>query len=796
MNPIKTAFILLFVLVHSSIFGLPTSFEIKGTISDSATKQNLQYVNITLLNQADLKFVTGTVTEANGKFRITNVVNGEYVLTISFIGYTKKEIKISNINQVIDLGIILLQSSETNLKEVTITGKKIQTTVEFEKKVFSIGDIPNSQNITAIEALRNISLLRIDINDNISLPGVSEIVVLIDGKQTSMNYDAILKQLPANTIDKIEVISTPSARFDSEGNYAIINVIFKKKLLNSLNGNLRTSLSCLGNEFYGGGSFLLNHSLKNTTIFWGLNYHNAKSKTDYNLIRETQNYVSFNESSVEKENSISRYAQFIIDHSFKKFGSLSLSTFAALPDENNFTNAQYSDFTAAEKKYYYNIYTQKSGGYFQSVSADYQKIFNDKGQQLNISFVYSYSDRYNKENNEGFLCNSNWNILSNLNIEKRSSSPFKSEKIFLNFNYLHPLKNSKVELGCKYLYRPKHVNYNFDTLDNETNNWMRDFSISNDLNIKRDITSGYINYSFKLFKINIKTGVRTEISNRLINQSITDYNENLHQVDWFPFISISGKIFHTDVLQFSFRKSYSQPEEYMINPLPVYLRDYNVSKGNPDLRPEFYNSTSIYYNREKEKYSIDFTLFYRETINPFTSKRIINGNNITETYTNAKKYSSLGIEINSNITIFKWLSIVPNLSLYQYQIEGGSIESMIPDNTFMKSVGLTTYLRFKNLRINLFSDLTDKKYYASYVSKAHYDIGLSAQYTFLQNKATIRLVAYSFIQNHYSSYSTIENLDLKSNSLFYPSIKFEFVYKINNYKSPENFPDSDINNSN
>jgi len=281
-------FLLLFTTNISAQRKRPIN-SIQGTILDANAKAPLKYSNIVLFNQKDSTQVDGTVTNESGKFKFSKIRKGNYYLKISFIGYTSKivdEIEIVR-NTKVDIGEVLLDAELFNTDDIIVTGVKAPITYELDKKVINVSEMITSASGNAVNILENVPSVTVDIEGNVSLRGSTKFTVLVDGRQSILENSEALQQIPTSSIESLEIITNPSAKYNPEGTAGIINVKIKKNKLNGMSG-VTTLNYGLNNKY--GGELLLGYRASGYNAVLGLDYNNR----NFEMENDTENWTSIN----------------------------------------------------------------------------------------------------------------------------------------------------------------------------------------------------------------------------------------------------------------------------------------------------------------------------------------------------------------------------------------------------------------------------------------------------------------------------------------------------------------------
>jgi hypothetical protein len=528
---------------------------IKGMLVDSVSKAPLDFATLFLTDAETAKAFKTTLTKNDGSFEIEAPVNRKYDLSFVFIGYRSKTIRISfsadERSAVVDLGKIALSPANDQLKEVSVTGFRPLLTKEIDRISFDVQADPESKSSDVLEMLRKVPMITVDGNNQIQLKGSSNYQVFINGKPSALmanNPSDVLSELPAASIQKIEVITVPPSKYDAEGLTGIINIITVKKDNDGFNGSVFTRY----NSIYGErGSLMLN--IKEGKIgfntFFGLG-HQPSVITQAGSQLSTFSPVI---NSLQQGENVNGGA-FNNGHTQLSYEPDSLNLLTVLIDFNNRnfiqnTFRQSQSFAMADsltQSYQLNDIGQREFGAF-NLGANYQvKFKQDKDELLTLSYQYASANNYQTNNIatiEGFN-------YSNNNYDQQNSTGFKEQTFQVDF--LKPVKKLIIEAGAKTILRNNNSYFEEENLDRLTGGYIPDTALTNKFNYHQDVFSIYNSYQFTFPEWTVKGGLRAE------NTSITgDYSDENsftghHYFNLIPAISIQRSLAGTGSLTLGF----------------------------------------------------------------------------------------------------------------------------------------------------------------------------------------------------------------------------------------------------
>lgn len=663
---------------------------ISGIVQDAITNEPLPSASIFVLNSKDSSIITGGKSNLKGKFSITNLKDGQYFLKISYIGYDDSQLiqfEIKNDNPA-DLGAIALSPTSTELAEIQIVADKPIIELSSGKKIFNVDKNLISTGGTALDIMKNIPSIDIDNDGNVLFRGSSNIKILIDGKTSSLfqSENSGLEKIPADMIEKIEIITNPSSRYDAEGVAGIINIILKKNLNSGFNSIF--SLNAGTKDKYG-ASLNLDYDLDNFKLSGGYDFKSEISTMDLSIIRE------INESDINSANNSNQ-----INNRRRKYYNHSVRTAVSyIPDKSTSYSissllfANDSKFTEFSNYNFFNKYgtieTIRMGDYKSStpefnidLSASFNKQFSTDGNLLTVNVIYSKSEEkentllaYNSLNPSYVIIDSSFRQNTEY-LEKYSNGYL--EIIFQN-NFLY----FNLESGFKSSFRSNDGNYLYSVFDPTSSQWLDPYKVSNHFLYDEFIHAAFLILSRNIFDLHIELGLRVEHSTINTAQLTSGQKYSNIYMDFFPSISISRKFSPKDELSLNYSRRISRPYLHFLNPY-VDMRDpYNIRYGNPDLLPEYIDSYEINYLTLINKLSLISTLYYRNTNQSMSRYLKLEENNaIGMTFVNIDRDYKIGMELGLSGELFPWWNINANFSYYYAKFDGGEKFSNITNENF------------------------------------------------------------------------------------------------------------------
>lgn len=684
-----------------------TEGKISGIIIDEKTKQPIEYAAVSLLNKKDEQVINGTVTDSKGQFLLEKISPGFYKLKISFIGYETKFIDSIRINPKTpsaDLGKISVSVTELTTEDILVEDEKPEFETKIDRKVFNVQKNIISQGGTALDVLQNIPTVNVDIDGNISLRGSSNITILIDGKPSGLGTASKLQQIPASSIESVELITNPSAKFNPEGMSGIINIILKKNTMSET-----SALFMLGvgtRDKYNAG---LNLNYKRNG--WLLNgvYSYRKGRTPWDGTNLRQNFsedssYSLNQFMNSWMNMEMHLGKMGIEYLLDKYNSFSITSTLNIMGNSSWENIFFNELHASGVLT--NTYNRITNGTRNSINLDgnlnYLHKFSKPGHTLTADFNISTS-----EDKDSALYSQEAGITTTSELQKTNSTGKNIIAIFQS-DYTHPFsKDFKIETGYKYSLNHTDDDYIFQNYIDSLQLWETDPGVTNRFKYKEQTHAFYATYSRAINNLGFQIGLRLEqtFMNSELVTTTNKYDRNYFS--FFPSIHISQKFPDLHEVQLSYSRRIKRPRYHELNPFTEYSDPLNVRTGNPDLKPEYINSFELGYSKFWEDVTIITTAYYRYNTDVIYRYRTVDtaGKSVTS-FTNISNTSSYGFEIISKLKLFEIMSITANTDIYQIALDASNLNTEQPKKdkfnyNFRASFDITPIKDVKDFQIQL-----------------------------------------------------------------------------------------------
>ncbi len=648
---------------------------VTGTIIDAATRQAVPYATVVLLNPAG-KAVDGSSADDNGKFSIPRVAAGTYTVQISFIGYKGAEragVVITEAGNTVALGPVALESAAQKLGEVVVEGQRSLVEEKVDRIVYNAEKDETTRGGDATDVLRRVPLLSVDLDGNVSLRGSQNIRVLINNRPSTIAANSIadaLKQIPADQIKSVEVITSPSAKYDAEGSGGIINIVTKQNNLQGftldargsvglrtadlgLNGSYRVGKMGFSLGGNGRGQYNTPGRFSNTQntfapdadrTFVGQSTQSARTRNNRQVGRYTLGW----DYDINKHNFLSASAQLGIGNG--------VSYQDGLLSESYRLNAATGDFPLSARSLRDARTVDLSNTL--DLNLNYTRTFDGAPQrEFSVLTLYSRNNRTNDFTND---------IREDLNPRAigriRNENDSYNQEVTVQADYQTPItKTQLVEVGVKDIMR--RVNSEYTTLVNGVPTVGR--NLSNTFTYDQNVAATYVSYTVGFFKnYTLKAGTRYEYTTISADFRTAEALGIPSYGVMVPSVNLSRKLAKGNVLKAAYNRRIQRPSLQFLNPNRQAANPLNVSQGNPELRPEYTNNFELGYSTFIKQTSLTFSTFVRNTTGSIQPVRTVSGDTINTNFQNIGQENAYGGSVFANVNINNKLTLNGGTDFY------------------------------------------------------------------------------------------------------------------------------------
>ncbi len=657
---------------------------VSGKVIDNESKLSLEYATI-IFTPVNGNAITGGITNNKGEFNIS-VAKGIYDISVEFISFKTKSFKRRSLTDNTNLGTIILEFNAETLDEIEIIAEKSTVEIRLDKKIYNVGKDMTVKGGTASDVLDNIPSVTVDVEGNVSLRGNENVRILVDGKPSGLvglsGTDA-LRQLPAEAIEKVEVITSPSARYDAEGTAGILNIILRKGKARGFNGSITTTSGTPDNF---GISTNLNYRTKKVNLFTntGYNYRNAPgnsyNKTTYfndiGKIESFKNEDRFYDRMNNRFNTRFGLEYYISD----KSSIVGTILFRKSDGEDTATNRSKTlDMTQTLIRTNERLELEEEKDETIEYALNFTQNFKTDGHIITLDFQYGKST----EDNKAFLTDFDTYPSFIENNPERNSTDEESENLLIKGDYVLPIgEKAQFALGFKIDLDDLYSDYLVEEFKN--NQFVNNTTFSNTLDFQQNIYALYSQFGKKINKFSYLLGLRIENTDIKINlKGSDDINDdeinNKKYTELFPTLNLGLEFSESESLTLGYSRRLRRPRHWFLNPFESRLSETYIRKGNVDLDPTYTNSFDFGYLKRWEKFILNSSIYFQHSINNFEFIQIEevrkdkDGNDLKVIIgqpINLSQKDRYGFEFTANYTPFKWWKISNSFNFFKSVTKG------------------------------------------------------------------------------------------------------------------------------
>ena len=685
----RRALILMSFLIMGTI-SWAQQYEISGKVIDRSQDFPLEYATITVNESGTEETVEGGVTDVDGKFSL-EVPAGSYDIKVEYISFKPRTYKNVQINSDKDLGTIGLKFKASDLDEVVVEAKTTELDVRLDKKIYNIGKDLTTSGATVSDALANVPSIAVDVDGAISLRGNDNVRILINGKPSAIaGYGStdVFRQLPADAIEKVEVITSPSARYDAAGTAGIINIVLKREKTLGLNGSIRANI---GDPLNNGISINANARTDKFNFFTTLGYSRRKppgnatfenfftsDSASFDRIKEKRDY------NRDRENfNFNGGATYFINDStevtLSYFGRVGDDTDRTFNSTNRFIDGNLDSETLRIED---EIEEEES----HQVSFNFEKRYDDEGHKLTADAQYSIDDETATTLIEENELQPDEELIAQDDIVEVNDE----RDILLQADYVRPMGEAQFEAGIRGSYENEVTDFRLKTL-NENGELALDEDISNIFDYDENVTAAYLQYGDKFGKFSFLAGLRFEHTQLKGKTTPIGDNSNLQEIlgddidlnfdnnfaNFFPTLNLTYELREDENMTLGYNRRINRPRGWFVNPFPSRSSRTSIFQGNPSLQPAFADAVDLGYLRKWEKYTFTGSVYYQretesfERIQEDTGQTTVDGIPIIQSIPiNLSTNERYGAEVGLISNPTEWLRVNGSVNYFKFISEG------------------------------------------------------------------------------------------------------------------------------
>ncbi len=751
-------FIIFFLLCLCAYTGWAQGI-VKGKILDRQKSEPLGFVNIKVTEQGSDKFAGGGITDAGGNFNVTGLKDGKYTLTLTFMGYkdVTRQFEITPAKREVQFKLLYMAEDAKQLNEVTVTGQRATMKLEVDRKSFDVGQLISNAGQSASDVLDNVPSIEVDNDGNVSLRGNSSVEVWINGKAsglTSDNRAQILQQLPAESIDRVEVIDNPSAKFSAEGSAGIINIVLKKDRKAGYYGSVQA-----GGDTRGGAntSFNVNYNSRLIDSYLNIGYRHRANTGHMESQQTSDKYnQTYDSDSKQRGNNFFTRAGVTLHATTKDDFSLSGMLMHGGGNSHSYTPYIYTAVANGLNNYQLDrLNRSRTGMNMRYGEFNYRHSFNDKHF---IDFTTDLSSW--KMNNDNWYQDST--VIANVD-DATYSYQYRPQHINnhrkeLKLEYENQVtKNFKIEAGYNGNFSRENTPQEsyMDNTSFDGTNASEDKLFFNRFIYKQDLHAFYTTLSYKFGALSLMGGLRGEYW-RVNTESYTweqEHDASLREQPFkkdyfqlFPSVFMSWQMTETQQLQLNYTRRLRRPWGGQLNSFRDTRDATTVSFGNPYLTPEFSNSFSLNYLKQWNDHSLLVSAYYRPTTDVIQRISYKNQEDglFYQTSMNVAKSVSTGLEMTVKNKLWRILDLTTSANAYYYRLNGfsydidGQTVTGNSDHNFTWNARMTASLILPyDISIQSTGRYTARQVITQGYRKANYSIDFGARKNFFNKLFTL-----------------------------------------------------------
>lgn len=739
-----------------------------GKIVEGPSQAGVAFATVALLAPRDSSLANGAVADENGLFTIANVTPGSYILRVTNMGYQtlfQPNIKVAAEVGLVDLGNITVVPEAQKLAEVIVKGEKTMIVDDIDKKIVNIGKdmLATSNNVS--DLLEKVPAVSLDENGNPQVRGKGNVVVLIDGKPSNLygsDLPTILQSFPANLIERIDVMTTPSAKYEGEGASGVIDIITKKTKIRGMNGGARLSIgnrnnnAASGNLSYKAGKFGLNASLSGQTraMTW------ERTLNRNNFITEPTSLLQQDGTGGNKgKNTFGRVG---VNYDFNERNSLEAGVNYSRDNNRNYSNIlnETSLSTGLVTEQFRRLNNSKGNGNNVNFNLDYRHKFAEKDHQLNFNSSYSIGG----SDGESYFAQES--TIDSLIRNQQNLRDNNRHSLFLNADYTWPITpKATLEAGLRSRTSANDNVNAFYNLDRETNAYVFDNNISNVFGYKDATYTGFMTFSQKTDDWGIRAGLRVTDYNQNIDQVSRNQEFSVHFLTLVPSLALTRKLGESSQVKLNYSRRVQRPEADWLNPFTDVSDPRNIRTGNPNLRPEFTHKAEMGYSNYEANGGWGPSLFMDYSNNAITQIRTVDEAGVSLTrYDNVGREFSYGFETDFTQKLFGDVLKI-NGSGRVFRSEVVSAMAAIDNRTWSYSGNLNAFITLPaDFRASAYVNYEGPRAIAQGTRDGVFIANMGIRKDLLEKKATVSFnVQDIFLSRNYKSQLNTQTYSQNSN---------------------------------
>lgn len=767
---------------------------ILGIAKDLKTGEPVAYATAALYKAGSDVSFAGAVADGKGVFFITVSSTGTFELQLSFLGYetVKRTVNVNSLEGDVNLGEISMSDEGVNLQEVTVQGQRELIEERVDRTIYKAENDKTTAGGDATDVLRRVPMLSVDLDGNVSMRGSANILVLIDNRPSAIAASSIadaLRQIPADEIKAVEVITSPSARFDAEGTSGVINIVTKKNNLQGMTLNINSGAG------FRGSNLGLQGSARKGKMGFSLG---GFGRAGYNILGSFENQQitslangstakAIQSANTERQEIFGRY-NFGMDYEIDKYNFI---TGAVNFGIRNSENSQYDFLTqnflnnALRAQQNREINTLDNSNSV-DVSLNYTKTFEKRGKELSFLTLYSLNNRENSFTNTLFT-----EDLEDIFSRLKNVNPSKNEEFTVQVDYVTPIDQKGkqiIEYGAKNILRRAYSDFSYFLAEGPTGSFiqLQDPTLSNEFSYDQNVSAGYLSYTFQVLKnYTLKPGLRYEYTTIKADFK-TDFEAEIPSYGTLvPSLNASRKLANGNMLKAAYNRRIQRPSLRFLNPNIEASNPQQLSQGNPELEPELTDNYELGYSTFIKGTTLNFTGFYRNTTGSIQAIRDVRNDGIIFTsFENIGREQALGTNLFFNININNKFSLNGGTDLYYSMLDNGLTDPKFAaknEGWVVSGRMFGNYTLPKNWQIQIFSFARGRQVQLQGTSGGFAAYGLNFNKQLKEKRGSLGFGAENFLMKEFVIRNEIVTPTIMQNStnrIQNMNFKVNFTYRI------------------
>ncbi|UXP32066.1 TonB-dependent receptor [Reichenbachiella agarivorans] len=737
---------------------------LNGKLVDSSEKSPIEFASVALYSQADSSLVTGVVSAADGTFTLSKIKTGQYYLNIQFMGFQGKYLSDIAVDKKenIHLGTIELIPNDKMLQELVVSGQKVTTMHKVDRQVYEADQFKNSQGGTATDVLRNMPSVSLNAEGDISVRGSTGFVVLLNGQPIQSDPKMLLSQLPANAIQNVEVITAPSAKYDSEGKAGIINIVTTQNATDGLFAQVNAKAGLPSIEPYDnkeatqryGADFTLNYRKDKWDLAVGGSYlrNDMSGRREGDVWTEIGDkrteFPSDGERSFDETNYSGRVALGFHPNERNDFN---LSFYGGKRSNDRRADIYYdnktyrlSDGTQTGAFDYYNENLRIRTGDFALGSFDYNHSFANSSK-ISVSALYEYTLLGGPTTNRNL--DTHWPENQTIYNDEYNTNDNPLYGTRFNLDYtLAPSLLGQWTLGYQFRYLDHQGDFLYEAYDFDSNTWNIVPEYSSNLNLKRNIHTAYVDLDGERDQWSYGIGLRTELMNRELDYVGRGIGDQRQVLDYdyfrlFPSANLQYALSEDFKIKAAYSKRVERTTTFKMNPFKEKEHSETLEQGDANLLPEFIDLVELGAIKDFDDHSFYATAYFRNTENVINRVNTVDSDTVlNRIYTNVGSGKALGLEIGTDLNLTQWWKLYAGANVYHYQIDGTFNNTKINPKAWQYSANInTTFALSPTMDLQWSLNYLSERITAQGKDSRYYSPNLTLSKRFLEDRLTTTL---------------------------------------------------------